>query len=150
MTETSPRGLSMGAYLERRLGPTPYRMQCYRVLVAPFLAASFSQFWAGWNPVWAYWLSRSVYRPLRRIWPRPPAMIATFAVSGVVHNVIAVGVTQRLSLFTTLFFCAVGVVGVGSEVLDVRWDALPRPLRPPLILGHLYLTFHVCSVLVAP
>jgi hypothetical protein len=144
------RAVTVRQYVDRRIGPGPAWRQTYEVLVVPFLAESLSEFWRRWNPVWGYWLARLFYQPLRSRIPRPVAVLLTFVASGVVHNLLAVLLTGRLSLFTTLFFALLGSGVVIADLLHVRFTALPRPLRVPLHLGYLRGVFWLASILVSP
>ena len=56
--------------------------------VRPLCAGSFLGFWQRWNPPFIYVCLFYVYRPLRRVLPRPVALFATFLVSGfVLHDI---------------------------------------------------------------
>jgi len=71
----------LGEYIERRLGRGA-TTQLRNLLVRPLGAASFSQFWRYWNPVYGYFLSYYAYRPLRLVFPRPVAVLLTFVGCG--------------------------------------------------------------------
>ena len=78
----------LGEYIERRLGRGA-TTQLRNLLVRPLGAASFSQFWRYWNPVYGYFLSYYAYRPLRRVFPRPVAVLLTFVGCGfVLHDLV--------------------------------------------------------------
>ncbi len=86
-------------------------------------AGSLAGFWRYWNPIWGYYLGRSVYRPLRRLAPRPVALLTTFVASGAIHDVAATLVTRSLSVLVTpwFFFLGLGVLFGG------RLDYSKRP-----------------------
>jgi hypothetical protein len=73
---------SMGNMIERSLG-----------------ADSFYMFWRYWNPIWGYYLSRNVMRPLSLFLPIWLATILTFAVSGGLHDLAVTLVKWRLTFF---------------------------------------------------
>lgn len=61
---------------------------CWDWFARPLREASFVGFWRRWNPVYGYVLLYFIYRPLRRVLPRPAAVLATFLVSGfALHDV---------------------------------------------------------------
>ena len=53
-------------------------------------ASDFTRFWWYWNPLGGYFLGYFCYAPLRRFAPRPPCLIATFALNGLLHDLVLV------------------------------------------------------------
>jgi len=51
-----------------------------------FGASDFTRFWWYWNPFVGYFLGYFCYAPLRRFAPRPPCLIVTFALNGLLHD----------------------------------------------------------------
>ena len=67
-------------------------------------ASSFYLFWHYWNPIWSYYLSRKIMKPLRQLFPIWLAIIMTFAVSGALHDLAVTLVKWRLTFFFTPWF----------------------------------------------
>ncbi len=64
-------------------------------------ARSFAIFWHYWNPIWGYYLSRYVMRPLRRFLPLSFATFITFVVSGALHDLV-VSIVKWKAVFCSL------------------------------------------------
>jgi hypothetical protein len=81
---------SFGRYLYARLGPGSPG-QCLGHMLSRALGASdFSRFWQYWNPFWGYFLAYYCFAPLRRFAPRSLCLVVTFAVNGIVHDLVFV------------------------------------------------------------
>ena len=78
---------SMGNMLKRSLG-----------------ANSFYLFWQYWNPIWGYYLSCKIMKPLSRLFPIWLAIIMTFAISGALHDLAITLVKWRFTFFFTPWF----------------------------------------------
>jgi hypothetical protein len=140
-TSDATAGVTLSVFVRRRLGSASVWSQSRRALIAPVLAPSLSAFWSLWNPVWHWCLHRWCYGPLRRRFPRGPSVFATFVASGVVHNLLAVAMSGRLTCFPTVWFACVGVLVVSSEGLRWTYESFPRLARPVPILCHLWLSY---------
>jgi D-alanyl-lipoteichoic acid acyltransferase DltB (MBOAT superfamily) len=149
---TQPAGrtrhrIPLHTYLDYRLGRNrPWWRQTYNVLVRPLAAPSLAEFWRTWNPVWGYYLSVWCYRPVRRMLPHAVAVMVTFTVSGLVHNLLAALLSHRLNPFVTVWFMLYGVVMVASEALHMDLSRLPAPARILVNLAYLI----GCYKLVSP
>jgi hypothetical protein len=53
-----------------------------------FGASDFTRFWQYWNPFGGYFLGYFCYAPLRRFAPRPLCLIVTFALNGLLHDLV--------------------------------------------------------------
>src|ERR1051325_1426586 len=70
-------------FIVRQLGEPKHVLNFARNwFIRPLCAHSFSRFWYYWNPAYGYVLLFYVYWPLRRYFPRPVALLATFLASG--------------------------------------------------------------------
>jgi hypothetical protein len=138
---SSPARLALSTYLRRRLaGPGGVLAMLARMLCRSFGAGSFAEFWRYWNPLCAYYLSRYCYRPLRRRRvPRPLAIVATFAASGLlIHDlpfwwsihVLGVGIAP-VPIFSVWFVAMAGFV-IGGERLRLDYSARPPAARVAL------------------
>jgi hypothetical protein len=85
------------------------------MLVRSLGADSFAGFWRYWNPIFGYGLGRFVFVPLKRVAPVPLALLATFVVSGAVHDLVTAAVRgSGAFLFTPWFF----LLGLGVLLGD--------------------------------
>ncbi len=70
-----------------------------------FGAQSFAGFWQYWNPIFGYGLGKYVYAPLRTYLPAFIALILTFVICGLGHDLITMALRQEITfLFTPWFF----------------------------------------------
>jgi hypothetical protein len=109
-----------------------------------FGAGSFAGFWRYWNPVYSYYLDRFCYRPLRRVFPRSPAMVATFACSGfLLHDLpfwwgVTALKTRSLPVpFVALWFAAMAVLALAGARLGLDYAGQPFRVRVALNALHI-------------
>ena len=146
------RQLTLSVFVRRRLGGADNDLALLRRMFArSFGAGSFARFWRYWNPVYSYFLDRFCYRPMRRLLPRPLAVVVTFACSGFfLHDLpfwwgIAVLKTRSAPVpFVALWFALMAVLMLASERL--RLDFTLAPLWARVGLNLLYI---VAAALVA-
>lgn len=99
----------------------------------PYLSASLQDFWGRrWNLMASAVLRPAVYIPVRARLGVPAGVLATFLVSGLMHEVIAYYLTFRLPTGQlTAFF-----VLHGASVCAERWCARRWPkARPPRVVA---------------
>ncbi len=89
-------------------------------------AYSPADFWRRWNRPMHRWLLENVFRPLGR-WRCPRvAMIATFAVSGLLHEYLFAVALRRVTGYVTAFFLLQGVAAlVTRRFKPTGWLVLP-------------------------
>lgn len=120
----------------------------------PYLSASLQEFWGRrWNIMVTRILRPTVYEPVLnfstaitgREWAPLPAMIGTFLVSGLMHELIFYYLGRgRPSGEITMFFMLHGVC-LATEVsvkkaVKGRWAGLPRVITGPLTIGFVMIT----------
>ncbi len=90
-------------------------------------AGSFAGFWRYWNPIFGYGLGRFVFVPFKRAVPAPLALIATFVVSGALHDLVTMAVRGSVAfLFIPwFFFLGLGVLLGGALKMDTSSWAWP-------------------------
>ena len=132
------RSVTLGTFISRRLGSDTSR-RLGRMFSRSFAAGSFAGFWYYWNPVLTYYLALFFYRPLRRVLPRPLAVVATFAFSGFfLHDVPfwwAVTALKTRSLpvpFVCIWFVAMAILILVAERLRLDFSARPLAVRVAL------------------
>jgi hypothetical protein len=121
-----------------------------------FGAATAREFWYRWNPAYSYVLTYWCYRPLRRLLPPGPAVLATFAVSGFAfHDLLlwTVAITDTghppKPVVTLAFVLAAAFLLLSDRAaIDVgRW---PLAARATFHLGWLLACFAVAVTLPWP
>jgi len=105
----------------------------------PFTASSLAEFWRRWNPVYGYFLSYYVYRPLARRIPRSAAVMSTFVFAGLaMHDLPAWIVTRRvLPPGGTIAFTFFGLGLLTSERVGMDLSAKPAWLRASVNAAYL-------------
>jgi D-alanyl-lipoteichoic acid acyltransferase DltB (MBOAT superfamily) len=133
----SIKHISFQQYLRLRLGP-PGWARWYNFFIRPFGAASFAEFWRRWNPVYGYFLTYYVYRPLSRIVPRPAAMMATFVFCGFALHDLPAWVASRRVLppGATITFVLFGLGAILSDALHMDLSAWPFAVRAGVNLAY--------------
>ena len=137
--------LSLRRYVKRRNGlPLGAAGSLQAMLKRSLGAASFRPFWQHWNPIWGYYLSRYIMRPLSAHLPLPLAIVLTFGVSGAAHD-LAVSLLRLETVFVfTPWFALMGLGVVATDSLGITWRKFPTALRygsnGGLIVGSFYLT----------
>ncbi|OEL33531.1 putative long-chain-alcohol O-fatty-acyltransferase 4 [Dichanthelium oligosanthes] len=110
----------------------------------PYLASSLRDFWGRrWNLMVSAILRPSVYDPVRARDGKAAATLATFLVSGLMHEAMVYYLTLRLPTGEmTAFFLLHGVCCVGEALCARRWAARgwpppPRPVATLLVVAFL-------------
>jgi hypothetical protein len=93
-----------------------------------FGARSFSDFWRYWNPVYHYFLSYWVYRPIRRVLPRSVAVLLSFAFCGFFFHDLFLLPFTRMPLIT-IWFTLLGAGVIAGEILKMDLSELPLFFR---------------------
>lgn len=113
-------------------------------------AGSFASFWRYWNPIWGYYLSRLVMKPLVRFLPTWLAIILTFVASGAVHDLAVTLVRGQPTFFITPWFALMGGAVVITERLGVTYAPFPWAVRATmnafLIAACFWLTYRLVAV----
>ena len=86
-----------------------------------FGAKSFANFWQHWNPIFGYYLGTYVFVPAKRLLPPWAALVWTFVVTGIIHDVVTMAVRRDIAfLFTPwFFFLGAGVVVSNVAGMDI-------------------------------
>ncbi|XP_052151653.1 probable long-chain-alcohol O-fatty-acyltransferase 4 [Oryza glaberrima] len=108
----------------------------------PYLASSLRDFWGRrWNLMVSAILRPSVYDPVRARAGKAAGVVATFLISGLMHEAMVYYMTLRLPTGEmTAFFLLHGVCCVAEEWCARRWVARrwpppPRPLGSLLVMA---------------
>lgn len=115
-----------------------------------FGASSYAGFWRHWNPIFGYLLGRYVFAPLKKISPPYVALVLTFVVTGIIHDLVTMAVRGELAFLFTPWFLFLGIGVVLSRLLAMDIGARSWWLRATLhftyLLGCLSLAFLVFTV----
>ena len=126
----SGRTLTLRAYVRRRNGvPLGAPGSLSNMLRRSLGAGTFAGFWRFWNPIWGYGLGRFVNAPLARVLPASIALVVTFVVSGLLHDVAISLVKLRVFCFFTPWFALLGLLVVATEALRFDWSRGPWLVR---------------------
>ena len=127
----SGRGdITLSAYVERRNGvQLGSRGSLTAMLHRSLGADTLAGFWRYWNPIWGYYLAKYVNAPLRRLMPPALAVIATFVVSGAIHDVAITAVRRSPTFLFLPWFGIVGLTVVLTSRLRLRYRFTAWSLR---------------------
>ena len=124
------RTVSLAQYVKKRNGvPLGASGSMTNMLSRSFGAASFPVFWHYWNPIWGYYLSRNVMRPLASFLPVSLATFLTFLVSGALHDLAVSIVKLKTIFFFTLWFGLMGLIVVVSKGAGISYGHVSWPVR---------------------
>jgi hypothetical protein len=112
----------------------------------PIMARSVLDFWSRYN-VWIHrWLKKHVFEPIGRRRRRPvTAILAVFAISGVLHEYLVLFIVPDLLGWQFTFFGlhglgAIGGIGLGRMYQTITGRRVPRPLAIAATLGFVLAT----------
>lgn len=118
--------ITLSEYVKRRNGVNLGAQGSMKnMLERSFGASSFSLFWRYWNPVWGYYLSKKVMKPLGKFLPLWLAIIITFSVSGALHDLAVTLVKMRVTLFFTPWFFLMSLFVVATNKLQISYGDFP-------------------------
>ena len=122
--------LSLAQYVKKRNGvPLGASGSMTNMLSRAFGASSFWVFWQYWNPIWGYYLSRNIMRPLASFLPVSLATLVTFLVSGALHDIAVSIIKWKIVLFFTPWFGLMGLVVIVSKAVGLSYGQVSWPIR---------------------
>ncbi|MGI2259220.1 acyltransferase [Shewanella sp. GXUN23E] len=122
--------LTLAQYVKKRTGvPLGAKGSMQAMLTKSLGAGSFAGFWRHWNPVWSYYLSRFVMRPLHNVLPFWLSVILTFAVSGALHDAAVILVKWQPIFLFTPWFSLMGLMVVVLSALNINYQSQSIPVR---------------------
>ena len=132
--------VTVAEYVEQRNGvPLGDSNSLQNMLQRSFGASSFARFWQYWNPIWGYGLGKYVYAPMQRVLPMAIALIMTFVVSGVLHDVVTMALRRSVTFFFTPWFFILGVGVVVGRVVKMDLSNYAWWIRASVNLSYLVL-----------
>jgi len=115
----------------------------YSLFRAPLLSKSLAEFWGRrWNLAFSEMTAIGVYRPLSRLLGKPPALVAAFLFSGLLHE-LAISLPVRAGFGLPLLYFA---IHGGLMLAERGLERAGRPVYRRPALGRAWTTFW----LVAP
>ncbi len=92
-------------------------------------ASSFYLFWHYWNPIWGYYLSLKVMRPLNQFLPRSFAIVLTFTFSGAIHDLAISLIKWQVTYFMTVWFYIMGCIVLITIKFKISYQGLDGLIR---------------------
>ena len=122
--------LSLSSYVKKRNGvPLGAKGSMRNMLSRSLGAKSFRIFWQYWNPIWGYYLSRNVMKPLNRFLPAWMAIFLTFLVSGALHDLAVSFVKFQPIFFFTPWFGMMGLIVIASYKYNISYGSSAWSVR---------------------
>ncbi|MGB3367806.1 MAG: MBOAT family O-acyltransferase [Acidaminobacteraceae bacterium] len=110
---------TLGKYISRKLGGVEGELPRLRyMLIKSFTAQNFRLFWNAWNPIYSYILLYYVYKPSRKILPKYIALLLTFAVNGLFHDVMVFIILKSTNFIITKLFVTYGLIVILETVMN--------------------------------
>lgn len=135
---------SLSKYVKRRTGvPLGASHSMRNMLSRSFGAKSFPDFWRYWNPIWSYYLSRYVMRPLANFLPIPAATLITFIVSGALHDVAVSIIKWKAIVFITPWFGIMGLMVIASKSAGITYGHFTWPVRALINASFIFVSLGV-------
>ena len=130
--------LTLSEFVEQRNGvPLGDSRSLRNMLQRSLGATSFARFWQYWNPIWGYGLGKYVYAPLQRVLPAALAVIMTFVVSGLIHDLVTMALRRSVTFFFTPWFLVLGIGVVLGRAVNMDLSNLPWWIRASINLTYL-------------
>ncbi|NDW20513.1 acyltransferase [Alteromonas hispanica] len=122
--------IRLNQYVKKRTGVGLGDSDSLQNMLSRSLGAStFGNFWRYWNPIWSYYLSLYVMRPLSKWLPQWLAILMTFAVSGALHDLAVTLIKWHLVFFFTPWFSVMGVAVLVTSKLRFNYAGFSWAIR---------------------
>ncbi|MDP2559645.1 acyltransferase [Psychrobium sp. 1_MG-2023] len=143
------KSISLSSYVKRRNGlPLGASGSLQAMLKRSFGAGSFDTFWQYWNPIWSYYLSRFVMKPLSRVLPFWLSVIVTFSVSGALHDVVVSIIKWQLIFVLTPWFTLMGLLVVTLKYAQVSYLGYRWLVRALINLSLIGTSFYLTTLFI--
>ncbi len=138
--------MTLEEYTYYRTGTTKVSLIIRNMFFKPFMASSFRSFWKYWNPSWGYYLLFYCYKPMRIIFPYWVALIISFLICGLIHDMIYIlpimfNKVEFVFPFITVWFMIISFGIVLTEYFEINFNKTKMMFRPVFHLGFLVGTF---------
>ena len=136
--------LSLAQYVKKRNGvPLGASDSMKNMLSRSFGASSFPVFWRYWNPIWGYYLSRNVMRPIANFLPISLATFITFLVSGALHDIAVSIIKWKAIFFFTPWFGLMGLMVIGSKGAGISYGHVSWPVRALINASFIFISLGI-------
>ena len=136
--------LSLAQYVKKRNGvPLGASDSMKNMLSRSFGASSFPVFWRYWNPIWGYYLSRNVMRPVANFLPISLATFITFLVSGALHDIAVSIIKWKTIFFFTPWFGLMGLMVIGSKGAGISYGHVSWPVRALINASFIFISLAI-------
>ncbi|PRO68989.1 MBOAT family O-acyltransferase [Alteromonas gracilis] len=136
--------LSLAQYVKKRNGvPLGASDSMKNMLSRSFGASSFPVFWHYWNPIWGYYLSRNVMRPVANFLPISLATFITFLVSGALHDIAVSIIKWKTIFFFTPWFGLMGLMVIGSKGAGISYGHVSWPVRALINASFIFISLGI-------
>ena len=136
--------LSLAQYVKKRNGvPLGASDSMKNMLSRSFGASSFPVFWHYWNPIWGYYLSRNVMRPVANFLPITLASFITFLVSGALHDIAVSIIKWKTIFFFTPWFGLMGLMVIGSKGVGISYGHVSWPVRALINASFIFISLGI-------
>ncbi|WP_184176705.1 MBOAT family O-acyltransferase [Rhabdobacter roseus] len=138
--------MNLEEYTYYRTGTTKISLVIRNMFLKPFVSSSFRSFWKYWNPSWGFFLLYYCYKPIKTIFPHWVALMLTFLMSGLIHDMIYILPMLMKEIkfifpFITVWFLIISIGILLSEYLRINFNKTSLLFRPIFHLGFLVSTF---------
>lgn len=138
--------MTLEEYTYFRTGSTEVSLIVRNMFLKPFVSPSLKSFWNYWNPSWGYFLLFYSYKPIKTIFPHWVALILTFIISGLIHDLIYIVPMMLKEIrfifpFITVWFLIISIGVLLTELVKINFKKISLIYRPFIHLGYLVGTF---------
>lgn len=138
--------MTLSQYVAKRNGVPLGASHSLRNMLKRSLGAhSFAQFWHYWNPIWGYYLARYVLRPSSHFLPKSMAVVFTFFISGLLHDVAVSLVKWQLIFLFSPWFSLLGCIVVFSKHYAISYGRFPWLVRAAINIAILLLSWQLIT-----
>lgn len=117
--------MRLSDYIKRKNGvPIGHSQSLRNNLNRALGAKNFHTFWTFWNPIFGYYLGRYFYKPFKFVFPTFIALVLTFLVCGIVHDLVTTILRREWSFFFTVWFLGMGLCVVISKSMKMDFSYL--------------------------
>lgn len=122
--------MTLGEYVKKRNGvPFGHSKSLRNNLYRSLGAKNFSAFWSFWNPIFGYYLGTKIFKPLKKILPIAVALILTFIICGLVHDLVTTLFRKQFSLFFSVWFLLIGIAVMLTKIISYNLSQKPWLIR---------------------
>ena len=118
--------ITLREYVKRRTGvPLGAKGSLRNMLYRSLGSKQFSEFWHYWNPIWSYYLGKYIFKPLRKKFTKNAAIILTFLISGLIHDLVVSAIFLKIVIIMTPWFILMSLCLVISNQFGIRINSSP-------------------------